>query len=392
MSILFVTHDIDESVYLGERVIVLSKSPTWVQEDLAIDLSCRPRPDHDSGAAPLHRTAHACVRADPARQARRGRSPGAVTDPETTEKGRGMRSRQPKQLLLAFFGEYVVDQNVPPLRDERPDRGARRSGHRRAGDPCHARSHGAARPAQPRAPRREILFSLTGRGKRGAPRGDRARARPASFRTARHRLDARHLHRARGAAHPTASPALGPDLGGLRAAARRAVARPRRGRPRCGAGAAARDLPVGAITAFHARELPGYAMADSVRRRLGHRPHPRAHLAFIETWSDPRRGCRGRQPARRAHDARRRLAGAAGGRTPDCRGRSWTTTGRATARSRSIGVRNGLEEAAAEQFAHPTAANSPPRRDSRRCTVTARTASAAPPCEPSPTRCAAARR
>jgi len=38
MSILFVTHDIDESVYLGERVVVLSKSPTWVQEDLTIDL------------------------------------------------------------------------------------------------------------------------------------------------------------------------------------------------------------------------------------------------------------------------------------------------------------------------------------------------------------------
>ena len=43
MSLLFVTHDIDESVYLGERVIVLSKSPTWVQEDLPIDLA----PDRD---------------------------------------------------------------------------------------------------------------------------------------------------------------------------------------------------------------------------------------------------------------------------------------------------------------------------------------------------------
>jgi len=43
MSILFVTHDIDESVYLGERVVVLSKSPTWVQEDLVIDLA----PDRD---------------------------------------------------------------------------------------------------------------------------------------------------------------------------------------------------------------------------------------------------------------------------------------------------------------------------------------------------------
>ncbi|MFI7024979.1 ABC transporter ATP-binding protein [Micromonospora sp. NPDC049900] len=38
ISIVFVTHDIDESVYLGERVLVLSKSPTWVQEDLVIDL------------------------------------------------------------------------------------------------------------------------------------------------------------------------------------------------------------------------------------------------------------------------------------------------------------------------------------------------------------------
>lgn len=38
MTILFVTHDIDESVYLGGRVVVLSSSPTVVQEDLEIDL------------------------------------------------------------------------------------------------------------------------------------------------------------------------------------------------------------------------------------------------------------------------------------------------------------------------------------------------------------------
>jgi len=37
-TVLFVTHDIDESVYLGERVLVLSSSPTFVQEDLTIDL------------------------------------------------------------------------------------------------------------------------------------------------------------------------------------------------------------------------------------------------------------------------------------------------------------------------------------------------------------------
>lgn len=38
VTTLFVTHDIDEAVYLGQRVIILSNSPTVVREDLAIDL------------------------------------------------------------------------------------------------------------------------------------------------------------------------------------------------------------------------------------------------------------------------------------------------------------------------------------------------------------------
>ena len=38
VTVLFVTHDIDESVYLGERVIILSSSPTVIQEDIRIDL------------------------------------------------------------------------------------------------------------------------------------------------------------------------------------------------------------------------------------------------------------------------------------------------------------------------------------------------------------------
>ncbi|MER7798307.1 ABC transporter ATP-binding protein [Microbacterium sp. NPDC096154] len=38
VTILFVTHDIDESVYLASRVIILSSSPTVIQEDLVIDL------------------------------------------------------------------------------------------------------------------------------------------------------------------------------------------------------------------------------------------------------------------------------------------------------------------------------------------------------------------
>lgn len=38
VTVLFVTHDIDESVYLGERVLMLTSSPTTIQEDLTIDL------------------------------------------------------------------------------------------------------------------------------------------------------------------------------------------------------------------------------------------------------------------------------------------------------------------------------------------------------------------
>jgi NitT/TauT family transport system ATP-binding protein len=38
ITMLFVTHDIDEAVYLGQRVIMLSASPTHVAEDLPVDL------------------------------------------------------------------------------------------------------------------------------------------------------------------------------------------------------------------------------------------------------------------------------------------------------------------------------------------------------------------
>jgi NitT/TauT family transport system ATP-binding protein len=38
VTLLFVTHDIDEALYLGQRVLVLSASPTRVAEDLPVDL------------------------------------------------------------------------------------------------------------------------------------------------------------------------------------------------------------------------------------------------------------------------------------------------------------------------------------------------------------------
>jgi NitT/TauT family transport system ATP-binding protein len=41
ITVLFVTHDIDESVYLADRVIVLTHSPTEVKEIVPVEL---PRP------------------------------------------------------------------------------------------------------------------------------------------------------------------------------------------------------------------------------------------------------------------------------------------------------------------------------------------------------------
>src|SRR3546814_2442571 len=38
MTILFVTHDIDESVYLANRVLVLSRPPAHLVEDIAVNL------------------------------------------------------------------------------------------------------------------------------------------------------------------------------------------------------------------------------------------------------------------------------------------------------------------------------------------------------------------
>jgi len=38
VTVVLVTHDIDESVYLGDRVVVLSGSPTRIRDDVSVDL------------------------------------------------------------------------------------------------------------------------------------------------------------------------------------------------------------------------------------------------------------------------------------------------------------------------------------------------------------------
>ena len=61
ITILFVTHDIDESVYLADRVVVLTHSPTEVKEIVEVDLPAPARPDRDEGAGRSSRTCAAHV-------------------------------------------------------------------------------------------------------------------------------------------------------------------------------------------------------------------------------------------------------------------------------------------------------------------------------------------
>jgi NitT/TauT family transport system ATP-binding protein len=59
MTVLFVTHDIDESVYLADRIVVLSPSPTEVREILDVGLP-RPRDQVETKELPefAHLRAH----------------------------------------------------------------------------------------------------------------------------------------------------------------------------------------------------------------------------------------------------------------------------------------------------------------------------------------------
>nr|WP_179435375.1 ABC transporter ATP-binding protein [Microbacterium pseudoresistens] len=51
ITVLFITHDIDEAVYLGQRVIVLSKAPSVILESVDVDLP-RPRNQIDTRKEP----------------------------------------------------------------------------------------------------------------------------------------------------------------------------------------------------------------------------------------------------------------------------------------------------------------------------------------------------
>jgi NitT/TauT family transport system ATP-binding protein len=74
VTILFVTHDIDESVYLSDRIVVLSPAPTSVQEVLDVSL---PQPRDQVATKELPEFAH--LRAHVWRSIKRPDSEPAVT-------------------------------------------------------------------------------------------------------------------------------------------------------------------------------------------------------------------------------------------------------------------------------------------------------------------------
>lgn len=77
MTTVFVTHDIDESVYLADRVLVLCKSPAWVIADIPVPL---PRPRDQITTKELDDFVR--IRGDVARLIRtRATIPGGGDDP-----------------------------------------------------------------------------------------------------------------------------------------------------------------------------------------------------------------------------------------------------------------------------------------------------------------------
>jgi NitT/TauT family transport system ATP-binding protein len=88
VTILFVTHDIDESVYLSDRVVALAHAPTSVKEIIKVDLP-HPRDQVETKELPefAHLRAHVyrlIKRGKPAADAGAGSQPAAVQPAEET--------------------------------------------------------------------------------------------------------------------------------------------------------------------------------------------------------------------------------------------------------------------------------------------------------------------
>jgi len=198
-----------------------------------------------------------------------------------------VRSRQPKQLLLAFFGEHVLDSSTGPVRASAligvlEGAGVAAPATRATLDRL-VRSEILARGRNGR----EIQFSLTEHGKavlreatyrvRGPqpfdPQGEGwtlvTFSIPEGQRTLRHRL--RSTLTWEGFAPLRDGLWLAPgevDLAGSLEPLRQ-------------------DLAPNTVVAFHARELAGFPIGESVRAAWDIEAIRREHLAFIETWDEP---------------------------------------------------------------------------------------------------------
>ena len=82
VTVLFVTHDIDESVYMADRIIVLTPSPTEVREVLSVDLP-HPRDQVDTKELPEF----ARLRAHVYRLIKREQSTGGGGEDATPDSG-----------------------------------------------------------------------------------------------------------------------------------------------------------------------------------------------------------------------------------------------------------------------------------------------------------------
>ncbi|MBL6275039.1 PadR family transcriptional regulator [Micromonospora fiedleri] len=293
-----------------------------------------------------------------------------------------MRSRQPKQLLLAFFGEHVVDAATGPIRASAlisvlepagvAAPATRATLDRLVGSGILARTRNG----------RETLFSLTEHGAAVLREAtDRVRGPrpfdpqgngwtlvtfsiPEGQRMLRHRL--RSTLTWEGFAPIRDGLWLAPgevDLAGSLEPLRQ-------------------DLPPHTVMAFHARELDGFPIAESVRAAWDIEAIRREHLGFIEVWDDPAAVAL----APSALTVRTMLVAdwlallRADPRLPaEFMDEQWPATRSAETYRR---MHEKLAEASAAEFAELVAARTPVRRRNGR---------AGPPSAPSPTPSAATR-